>query len=362
MSPDTGIQFSSTRASRISIDADALRHNLSRVKHYAPQSRVMAVIKANAYGHGAVVAAESLEQADAFALASAGEAIRLRQVGVSKPLVVLQGFADADELRLLAELAIQPVIIAKWQLELLEQQPELSLNVWLKIDTGMHRLGVPGAEAGALYARLQACPGVGEIRLMSHFANADTPDNINNNNQIKELLNVINNIDAETSMANSAALIAIPESHMQWVRPGIMLYGSSPLHGRSAEELGLKSVMNFESRLIAVQSLNKGDAIGYGSTWTCPEAMQVGVVAAGYADGYPRHVPSGTPVWVNGELCPLVGRVSMDSISVDLRGVSARPGDRVVLWGRELPVDTIAQAADTIAYELLCRAGNAACQ
>jgi len=161
-------------------------------------------------------------------------------------------------------------------------------------------------------------------------------------------------------MANSAGLIVFPESRLQWVRPGIMLYGASPITGKSAEAFELRAVMNFESSLLAVQSLSKGDAIGYGSTWQCPQAMQVGVVAAGYADGYPRHAQSGTPVWVNGKRCPLVGRVSMDSISVDLRGVDACPGDRVVLWGRELPVDSVAQSAGTIAYELLCSAGNAA--
>jgi alanine racemase len=176
--------------------------------------------------------------------------------------------------------------------------------------------------------------------------------------QLASFTGVMEDVDTDSSMANSAALITLPESRLQWVRPGIMLYGSSPLVNKSAEELNLKSVMTFESRLCAVRLLKKDDAIGYGSTWQCPEDMQVGVVAVGYADGYPRHAKSGTPVWVNGVNCSLLGRVSMDSICVDLRGVNAEIGDRVVLWGKELSVDKVAKNADTIGYELLCSAGS----
>jgi alanine racemase len=194
---------------------------------------------------------------------------------------------------------------------------------------------------------------------MSHFANADEPGHSYNAEQLASLTRVVKDIDIESSMANSAALIALPGSHLQWVRPGIMLYGSSPLIDKSAEELDLKPVMTFESRLCAVRLLKKDDVIGYGSTWQCPEEMKVGVVAVGYADGYPRHAKSGTPVWINGVSCSLLGRVSMDSICVDLRGVRAEAGDRVVLWGKELSVDVVAKNADTIGYELLCSAGRA---
>lgn len=351
---------SHSRAARIKIDGEALRHNLSCVKSFAPESRVMAVIKANAYGHGVRVAADCLADADAFALATPGEAIELRQAGISKPLVVLQGFANADELAALAESDIQPVINQQWQIDLLEQHSGAPLNVWLKIDTGMHRLGFPVDIAESAYQRLSACDSVDSIRVMSHFANADDQGNSHNNNQLQLFIKVNTRIDAEASMANSAGLITIPESRLQWVRPGIMLYGSSPLLNQSASDLQLKPVMNFESQLMSVQQLKQGDVIGYGSTWQCPQDMLVGVVAAGYADGYPRHAESGTPVWINQKHCPLVGRVSMDSICVDLRGVKAKPGDRVVLWGKELSVDVVAKHAGTIGYELLCSAGNAA--
>jgi len=347
-----------TRIAHISIDAEALRRNLQRVRTFSPNSKVIAVIKANAYGHGVQAAAKALSDADAFALATSNEAVLLRQSGISTPLIVLQGFSSMEELRLLAELDIQPVIYQSEQIDLLEQCADVRLNVWLKIDTGMHRLGLSLDVAESSYRRLQACASVGQIRLMSHFANADEPDHPMNREQwsaFSRLCNVLGS--EEASMANSAALMAIPDSRMQWVRPGIMLYGSSPLAGKTASELDLKPVMQFESKLLAVQRLKRGDSVGYGSTWQCPEDMTMGVVAAGYADGYPRHAKTGTPVWINNRLCPLLGRVSMDSLCVDLRGVEARIGERVVLWGSELSVDVVAESADTIAYELLCHAG-----
>jgi alanine racemase len=350
------------RVARVHIDSEALRYNLKRAKSLAGNSKVMAVVKADAYGHGMLSVVDAMSEADAFALAMTGEAIKLRQAGVFKPLIVFQGFADAEELNAMIELDIQPVIHQHWQIDLLEQLTSESsksqLSVWLKVDTGMHRLGIAEKELESAYKRLQACAFVEGIGVMSHFANADVPSHTLNVEQLSILSEAVKNIEAELSMANSAALMAIPESHLQWVRPGIMLYGSSPLIESSAEELDLRPVMTFESRLCAVRSLNKGDAIGYGSTWQCPEDMKVGVVAAGYADGYPRHAKSGTPVWINGTSCSLLGRVSMDSLCVDLRCVQAGVGDRVVLWGKELSVDLVAKNADTIAYELLCNAGS----
>lgn len=348
------------RAAYIHIDGAALQHNLGRVKALAPESRVMAVIKANAYGHGALSAAGFLGQADAFALAMTGEALELRKAGIEKPLVVLHGFSDVDELIAIAGQNIQPVVSQQWQIDLLEQHAGEPLQVWLKVDTGMHRLGFSMEDIEQAYLRLSACQSVEEIYLMSHFANADDPDNDYNNSQLQLLNQVNNKINLDASMANSAGLVAIPESRLQWVRPGIMLYGSSPLLNQSASDLKLQPVMNFESSILSVQQLKQGDMVGYGSTWQCPEDMPVGLVDAGYADGYPRHAESGTPVWVNQKLCSLLGRVSMDSLCVDLRGVDAKPGDRVVLWGKELAVDIVAKHAGTIAYELLCSAGNAA--
>ncbi|MCW8830582.1 MAG: alanine racemase [Gammaproteobacteria bacterium] len=347
-----------TRIAHLSIDSEALRHNLQRVKVLAPDSKIMAVIKANAYGHGVHIAADALSEADAFALATPNEALTLRQSGVSKPLVVFQGFSNADELKALADLDIQAVVHQGSQIDLLEQCAGLELDVWLKLDTGMHRLGIPVEMAEVAYQRLKGCESVASIRLMTHFANADDLAHPMNAEQLSVFTSMFESLGLnDASMANSAALIEMPESRMQWVRPGIMLYGSSPLLDKTADELDLKPVMQFESKLIAVQDLKQGDAIGYGSTWQCPEDMKVGVVAAGYADGYPRHAESGTPVWINGTLCPLVGRVSMDSICIDLRGVEARAGDRVVLWGKELSVDVVAERAQTISYELLCHAG-----
>ena len=356
--PVLSVKMTHTRIAKISLDAEALRHNLQRVKALAPESKIIAVIKANAYGHDVQIAAEALSEADAFALATPNEAIYLRQSGVSNPLMVLQGFSGAEELKALADLDIQVVVHQTRQIDLLEQCSETKLDVWLKLDTGMHRLGVPVEMAKASYQRLQACDSVGQLRLMSHFANADDQAHAMNQIQLSAFTAVLDTIGwVEASMANSAALIALPESRLQWVRPGIMLYGSSPLKDKTASELNLKAVMQFESKLLAVQSLKKGDVIGYGSTWQCPEDMKVGIVAAGYADGYPRHAATGTPVWINDTLCPLLGRVSMDSLCVDLRGVDAAIDEPVVFWGKELSVDVVAKHAGTIGYELLCHAG-----
>jgi len=356
----SAVRAAAARTGRIAwvhINRDALRHNLERVREFAPGCRIMAVIKANAYGHGLLNCADDLKAADAFALATIGEALLLREAGVSAPLVVLQGFADAAELALMAQYGLQPVLHQLWQIELLGSLGAGRLDVWLKIDTGMHRLGIPPQHVARAWQRLQTFGVVGSVRLMSHFANSDDVTSDYNNKQLESFINVTSDYDAERSLANSGAITALPESHFDWVRPGIMLYGASPLQQRTAAELGLEAVMSFQSRLIAVQHLRKGDAVGYGGTWICPQDMPVGVVAAGYGDGYPRHAVSGTPVWIDGRVCPLVGRVSMDSLCVDLRGSGAKPGDRVVLWGEELDVDRVAAHAGTIAYELLCHAG-----
>ena len=292
-------KYTHTRTAQISIDVEALRHNLLRVKSFAPDSKVIAVIKANAYGHGVKSVATALSEADILALATPNEAIFLRQSGELRPLMVIQGFSSIEELRTLAELNIQVVVHQPGQVDLLEQCSDMKLDVWLKIDTGMHRLGLPVEMAESIYRRLQTCQSVAQIRLMSHFANADDPAHSMNQEQLLLFNRVLNKTgQVEASMANSAALMAIPESRMQWVRPGIMLYGSSPLKDKTADVLDLKPVMQFESKLLSVQSLKQGDVIGYGSTWQCPEDMRVGVVAAGYADGYPRHAKPGTPVWM----------------------------------------------------------------
>jgi len=358
MSSSTGSK--SGRIATIEIDGSALRHNLAQVKKLSPNRRVMAVIKANAYGHGVLTATKYLSEADAFALATTHEAVLLRDEGVEKPLIVLQGFSDTKELDLLASKNIQPVLHQNWQVDLVEKYSGHALKVWLKIDTGMHRLGLAPEDFRNAYDRLLSCSVVTQISVMSHFANADQPDHALNTKQINAFNHATSGLNVERSLANSAGVIAFPESHMDWVRPGIMLYGSSPLLNRDADEFNLEPAMNFSSRLIAVHHLKKGDAIGYGSTWACPENMCVGVVAAGYGDGYSRHAESATPVMVNSVVCPLIGRVSMDSLCIDLRGVDARAGDPVVLWGKGLSIDAVARGANTIAYELMCHAGNTA--
>ncbi len=359
---------SGLRRARIRIDEAALKHNFSRVKDFAPHAQVMAVIKANAYGHGLLYAAQTFAQVmsngDSLAVAMPDEAFTLRDNGLTLPIVVLHGVATRQEFLQCAALAVEPVINQMWQIDLLESVPadvfSSPLKIWLKVDTGMHRLGILPTQVAQAITRLQACQPHAVVALMSHFANADDVEHSLNKKQLAKFCELESSDEMARSMANSAAIISRADSHFETVRPGIMLYGSSPFRDKTASELDLKAVMNFESQLIAMSPLKAGDAIGYGSSWVCPEDMTVGVVAAGYGDGYPRHAKSSTPVWLNGKRCGLLGRVSMDSICIDLRGVDARVGDRVVLWGKELPVDEVAAGADTISYEILCAAGGLA--
>lgn len=345
---------------RAIIDHEALRHNLRRVRHYAPQSRVLAVIKANAYGHGMLEVAGSLTEADGFAVARLEEGLRLREAGIPKPILILGGVYSGAELGAALRHDCDLVIHHAEQIRLLEREsPAKPPRVWLKVDTGMHRLGiVPEALPEALQ-RLRAC-GVlsGPPRLLTHLANADTPEDPLTERQCETLRRLAVETGAELSIGNSAGLIAFPASRSDWVRPGIMLYGASPFAHTRAADHGLQPVMTLAAALIAVRRCRRGDPVGYGGTYSCPEDMPVGVVGMGYGDGYPRHAPSGTPVLVAGQRVPLIGRVSMDLISLDLRGLPrAQLGDPVTLWGEGLPVDEVARAAGTIAYELLCRIG-----
>lgn len=345
-----------TRPARAFLDPQALRHNLDLVRQKAPGARVMAVVKANAYGHGLLWAAQALSSADALVVASVEEAMPLRTAGVQSPICLLEGFFAPDDLPQLDRHQLSPVLHHASQLEMLEQSTVRGpLTVWVKVDTGMHRLGFAPGELPTVLDRLRRLPAVAEVRLMSHFANADQPNDESTRGQIRSFLELSRTHSFQRSLANSAGILGWPESHFDWVRPGIMLYGSSPLSGKTADSLGLRPVMTLATQLIAVQRRQKGDRIGYGGAWTCPEDMPIGVAAIGYGDGYPRHAVPGTPVLVNGERVPLVGRVSMDMITLDLRSQSdARVSDPVVLWGRGLPVDEIAAGAGTISYELMC--------
>lgn len=347
-----------SRPARAIVDAQALRHNLAEVRRRAPRARVMAIVKANGYGHGLVWVATTLAAAaDAFGVASAEEALVLREAGVTRPICLLEGFFEAEELPLLAQHDLAPVVHHEAQVRALEAaRLKRPLSVWIKIDTGMHRLGFAPAAFGAVRARLRAAPSVGEIRVLSHFASADDPQSrAMTQAQIDRFNDCVAGSGLERSLANSAGIVAWPAAHLEWVRPGIMLYGGDPQIGITAQSFNLRPVMTLTTALIAVARRRKGDPIGYGPEYRCPEDMPVGVAALGYGDGYPRRMPAGTPVLVNGSRAALIGRVSMDMITIDLRTQPhAKPGDPVVLWGPGLPADEVAARAGTISYELFC--------
>lgn len=342
------------------IDLGAVRHNLEKVRQHAPNAKVMAAIKANGYGHGAVEVSRALAGADALAVATIEEGLQLRTAGLTKPIVLLGGVLDADALLLAVEQGFHLVVHDFYQLALIEQQPVAhTLPVWLKLDTGMHRLGFAPAALPLLKQRLASLPQLRIQGWMTHFASADDSSSPVTSKQIEIFHSLLDGMAGARSLANSAGIIAWPASHADWVRPGIMLYGASPLIGQPAAKLGLKPAMTLHSRVLSIRELPAGEAVGYGGTWTTPERMRVAVVAIGYGDGYPRHVPSGTSVLIRGRRVPLVGRVSMDMITVDLRGCDdVREGDAVTLWGDGLPADEVAFAAGTIAYELFCGLGS----
>jgi alanine racemase len=337
---------------RISIGAMA--HNLRVARSHAGGARVLAVIKANAYGHGLSRALRAFAAADGFAVLTLEEAANLRLMGVAKPILLLEGIFGADEIATCADLDLWPVLHHARQLDWLQQHPPARpLQVFLKLNSGMHRLGFPLAEHAALMARVRSLPGVAGITLMTHFAQADETAGVDW--QLRPFLREIASDGLPWSSANSAALLRYPETVGDWVRPGLMLYGASPFADTPAEQLGLKPAMTLQSELIGVQILQAGEGVGYGQLFRAERAMRVGIVACGYADGYPRHAPTGTPILVNGRVSRTLGRVSMDMLCVDLSECpDADVGSPVVLWGEGLPVDAVAAAAGTSSYELLC--------
>lgn len=347
-----------SRPARAEIDLTALAANLERVREAAPGRHIAAVVKADGYGHGMVEVARTLApDCDALAVACIEEARRLRAAGVEGAIVLLEGCFEAAELTEAERLGLTLVVHEAAQLEALEHYGAgRPFGCWLKVDTGMNRLGWPPAMVREVWQRLDAAPAVAEIVLMTHLASADRPELPQTARQLERFASATRDLPGARSLANSAAILACPAAHTDWVRPGIMLYGASPFVDRTADEFGLRPVMSLRSRIIAVRQCMAGDHIGYGATWTCPETMPVGVVAIGYGDGYPRHAPNGTPVLVEGVRVPLIGRVSMDMITIDLRPRPAsRTGDEVVLWGEGLAVDEVAAASGTLGYELLCR-------
>ena len=339
------------------INLSALQYNLQRVKQIASNSKVMAVLKANAYGHGLVKIAQNLAQADAFAVARIDEALTLRAGGLVKPIVLLEGVFRAEDLEIAAVSNFQIVVHDESQLLMLEQSKLASpITVWLKLDTGMHRLGIEPSTFSNFFQRLVNASNVSDnIKLMTHFACADDLNEPKTQAQIELFYKNISGVEKELCLANSAGIVGWQQSHCDWVRPGLMLYGVSPMLDCIGSSHGLKTVMRLTSSIIALRNVKLGETVGYGSTWRANSDTHIGVVAIGYGDGYPRHAPNGTPVLINGKRFPIVGRVSMDMLTVDLGDeTKVNMGDEVELWGPGLPVEEIAQFATTIAYELLC--------
>lgn len=346
-----------TQGAVASINTDALKHNLGRVRAAAPNSRVIAVIKADGYGHGMVRVAHALSAADAFGVARLDEALALREASIAHQILLMEGVSTSQELRTAAQKRLQLVVHNDEQIDLLENvRLATPVQVWLKLDIGMHRLGFLPEQFAQAWQRLNDCNAVsGTPKIMGHFSCADDRNDNTTLEQLAQFERLSEPWQAERSVANSAAILSQPESHYQWVRPGIMLYGVSPFSDGLAESEDLQAAMTLTTQLIAVKHLRQGERIGYGGTWQCPSDMHVGIAAIGYGDGYPRHAESGTPVLIGEQRSQIIGRVSMDMIAIDLRHApDAAVGDKVTLWGEDLPVEEVAEHAKTIPYELLC--------
>ncbi|WP_348944069.1 alanine racemase [Chitinibacter sp. FCG-7] len=337
------------------IHSAALAHNYQQIKKTAPTARAFAVVKANAYGHGLERVITALPQADGFAILEFDAAIALRELGVKQPILLLEGVFSIAQLQQSAAHQLMLAIHEPRHLLWLRDTPlSAPVDVFLKLNTGMNRLGFAPEQAADLLAQLRDMPNVASVTLMTHFATADDPAK-GIARQWARFQAQTAGLDCPRSLANSAATLAYPEVHADWVRPGIALYGSSPFADRSAQSLNLQPAMSLRSRIIAVQQLQAGDEVGYGATFIADKAMRIGVVACGYADGYPRHAPTGTPIIVAGKVSRLLGRVSMDMLCVDLSEIAeAEIDSEVELWGQGLSIDLVAQAAGTIAYELMC--------
>lgn len=340
------------------ISSFALKHNLQVIKEKAPQSKIIAVVKANAYGHDVIFVSSALEQmVDCFAVARLEEALALRSSGIIKPILLLEGFFNEKDLPILAVNNIETVVHNREQLDALKEVTVPSpIKVWLKIDTGMHRLGVALDEVDYFYNELKKLPQIQpHLGFVSHFSRADELNSDYTELQISRFLEATQDKEGERSIAASGGILFWPQSHLEWIRPGIIMYGISPTDSVGAN-FGLIPVMNLTSSLIAVRHHKKGEPVGYGGIWTSPKDTKIGVVAIGYGDGYPRDVPEGTPVYLNGRIVPIVGRVSMDMLTVDLGANSQdKVGDEVILWGKELPIETVAKFTGILSYELITK-------
>ena len=340
------------RPIRAAISAGAIAHNLSVARRHAGGAKVWAVIKANAYGHGLERAARAAASADGFAVLDFQEAARLRHAGVTQPILMLEGTFEPADIALAVRHRLTPVIHRREQIEMLDSA-SAPLDVYFKVNSGMNRLGFAGEDVAVAYQSLAAHPRVNSLTLMTHFADADGATGIAG--QLERFTSLTKSFRGARSLANSAALIRFPEARGDWVRPGIMLYGCSPFADTSAQTLGLRPAMTLTTEIIATQQLRAGEGVGYGLGYKAERPMRVGAIAGGYADGYPRHAPAGTPVLVNGKRTRIVGRVSMDMITLDLSAMpEAGVGAPVTLWGEGLSADEVGAAAGTLSYELLC--------
>lgn len=336
------------------VSQHALAHNLNVVKQLAPKSKVMAVVKANGYGHGLFNVAHGLNAADGFAVLGLNEAIDLREAGFSQTILLLEGVFDARELNIAASYHVDIVVHNAQQISMLENASLIApIHVHLKMNTGMNRLGFTPKAYEQAFEALTACENVSDITLMTHFATADEAIGVETSLALFQA--TTSPWSKAKSVANSASVVRYPQTHLDWVRPGIMLYGASPVSGTSIEYFNLKPVMQLTSELIAVQYLNLGDSVGYGQRFTATQPTRVGIVACGYADGYPRHAPNGTPIAVAGKLTQTLGRVSMDMLFCDITHIpEADIGSSVELWGNTVHVDAVAEESGTVGYELLC--------
>ena len=347
------------RPAKARLNLEALRSNIAHARALAPRSKVMAVVKANAYGHGAVVIAQTLQTlADALAVACIEEALELRAAGISAPILLLQGIFETDEVHIAAAENFWLCIDNEWQLSVLEQETlQQPVQTWLKIDTGMHRLGIVPELASEAYNRLKSSVNVADnIVLCTHFASADDLQSSQTGEQLDVFNSVCETLPGLRSAANSPGLLGWPESHFDWVRPGYMLYGNSPLTVPHDNAAALVPVMTLSSNIISIREIDAGESVGYGATWTAERPSRIATVTIGYGDGYPRLARNGTPVLVNGQRASLAGRVSMDMITIDVTHLDeAKIGDEVILWGDGLPLAEVAACAGTIGYELTTR-------
>lgn len=348
----------------LSVNAKALQANAEKVRQWMPESRLLAMVKANAYGHGAVWASQCLAaQADGFGVATLEEALELRAQNIDQPIWVMGGVYLEQEFRQAAAHGLTLIAHSheQWRRYQAAAEAKHPVPVWLKLNTGMNRLGVPHEQAASLWQQLQGTPGIVPAGMMMHFAQAELPNSALTQLQLQRFHQAVAEAHSCTlqtvasSCANSAAILSMPAAQGSWMRPGIALYGGSPLPQVSALALGLQAVMTLRARVISVQSVSAGDSVGYGARWTAPHNSRIAVLSMGYGDGYPRHAPDGTPVWINGRRCQLAGKVSMDMITVDIGETPVAVGDVAELWGQHVSVDEVAELCGTISYELFCQ-------